>query len=426
MIATMISPEVLLAKAKDWAATDAAERELSDFEDYAVEDGVSWTETHTHFANMGGFVLRSNTNNPDASLERTGSAAQAATSLDSSGGTHQNSLSKSEIPVETSAKPTKTEFNTTSVSQIQSESRSDGLVSSLDPELQHLHYHEPFHLTAGKVLRLRKDGLIKLPPITRDEIEDKSKGDAFVKAIAVAQISWTIFQIALRANRKLAVSQLEIAVVAFSACAIIIYFIIWKRPKGVRVPYTLHQYPGPIPVEVHQSLNAPIAPSEPSLLDDRLFSGILGFRAKKSSQIAGACIANDLMSEEYSYATNMNKFLPYLQGLSVGSMVFGGLHMAAWNLVFPTRSEQIAWRAAALWCFVSPWFVGLSIVVFAIRAEDIESEDAPKWFVPLQRVIFFSYVLARFYLLVQIFRTLWFHPPNAYVATWASNIPHVH
>ena len=35
------------------------------------------------------------------------------------------------------------------------------------------------------------------------------------------------------------------------------------------------------------------------------------------------------------------------------------------------------------------------------------------------------YLLARLYLLVEVFRTLCFLPPDAYISTWAANIPHI-
>jgi hypothetical protein len=35
------------------------------------------------------------------------------------------------------------------------------------------------------------------------------------------------------------------------------------------------------------------------------------------------------------------------------------------------------------------------------------------------------YVLARLFLIVEMFRTLCFLPPNAYMSTWATNIPHL-
>ena len=46
-------------------------------------------------------------------------------------------------------------------------------------------------------------------------------------------------------------------------------------------------------------------------------------------------------------------------------------------------------------------------------------------FVLLIFLILLSYVICRLYLVVEIFRCLYFLPPSAYVATWATNVPHV-
>jgi len=35
------------------------------------------------------------------------------------------------------------------------------------------------------------------------------------------------------------------------------------------------------------------------------------------------------------------------------------------------------------------------------------------------------YILARLFILVEIFRSLCFLPPDTWVATWATNIPHI-
>jgi hypothetical protein len=40
--------------------------------------------------------------------------------------------------------------------------------------------------------------------------------------------------------------------------------------------------------------------------------------------------------------------------------------------------------------------------------------------------LIFLYIIARLALLVEIFRTLFFLPPDAYVSTWASDIPHIY
>jgi hypothetical protein len=39
--------------------------------------------------------------------------------------------------------------------------------------------------------------------------------------------------------------------------------------------------------------------------------------------------------------------------------------------------------------------------------------------------LYFGYVVARLFMIVETFRTLFFLPPSAYIATWASNVPHI-
>ena len=95
---------------------------------------------------------------------------------------------------------------------------------------------------------------MRLPYITEEELQDKSKSDTFVRTIAIVQLIWIGVQIVVRAVRRLAVSQLEIAVIAFAACAIIIYGLNWYKPKGVQTPITLLVYPGEAPYGLHDAL----------------------------------------------------------------------------------------------------------------------------------------------------------------------------
>ena len=59
-----------------------------------------------------------------------------------------------------------------------------------------------------------------------------AKPDSLVRIIAVGQILWVSIQILIRATRHLAVSQLEIAVVAFASCAVTMYGLNWRDVSG--------------------------------------------------------------------------------------------------------------------------------------------------------------------------------------------------
>jgi len=79
-----------------------------------------------------------------------------------------------------------------------------------------------------------EDGHIKrLPQITKEEINNQSKSDIFTKLVTAVQVFSFIVQVVIRRSRNLAISQLELAVTAFSVCAMITYISTLYQPKGV-------------------------------------------------------------------------------------------------------------------------------------------------------------------------------------------------
>jgi hypothetical protein len=391
MLVTVIAPEFILGKAL--GDREDAKNDLEEFQRYAKEDDVPWSMTHSLFANMGGFVIRFNvdrlanyvnetatqTTNPEEGAE----IQRQEISQSSSNGTSSN-------PYIIKA-PIKTAVAKRGVPKWQSREC----------------YNNPFHLCASQILELRRTGLLRrLPYITIEEINDKSKSDSLVRAIAVVQILWTVVQIITRAARHLAVSQLEIAVIAFAVCAIITYALNWNKPKGVLVPHTLLQYRNEIPDQICAFLD------KPRDIDQSWIDAMANLFARITEERLGCPISN---SSHISGGGGAN-----IAGLFVASIVFGGLHLAAWDLVLPTRIEKILWRVASLWCtsaLPGTLFAGiilgeyLNLISFMIVG------------------FFYScnilYALARLFLMVEIFRSLCFLPPDAYTATWATNIPHI-
>jgi len=66
------------------------------------------------------------------------------------------------------------------------------------------------------------------------------------------------------------------------------------------------------------------------------------------------------------------------------------------------------------------WLVGWLLDLFGLS---FETED--KFNTGSNIALALLYIVGRFVLLVEIFRTLLFLPPDAFVTTSASNIPHV-
>ena len=383
MLATVIAPEVLLSKY--WGELEDAKLDLKKLRKFAAKDGVPWTLSHCFFANMGGFVLRTHASGRVG--KRVPDIADAPTEQST-----QQELTLA-IEPDTLIVPTS----------------HDGEGSDPPKSPENTDFPNPYHLTAGDIFALRKSSaLTRLPYISPDELQDRSKSDSLVRTIAVVQILWVSIQILIRAARHLAISQLEIAVVAYATCAVVMYGLNWYKPKGVEVPITIMQYRGEAPRKAFDSLvMVPHADSTDSTLTN--WRTIMRTFLGRPAEPKGAPISNVFTRDD----------LGAWFGLILGSLVFGGIHLAAWKFEFPTRTEQILWWSASLWCTCF-------CVIFSLQAfvlDLISSED--RLFNVGQMVLFFTYVVARLSLLVEVFRTLCFLPPDAYVATWASNVPHI-
>ncbi|OCK90884.1 uncharacterized protein K441DRAFT_665639, partial [Cenococcum geophilum 1.58] len=273
----------------------------------------------------------------------------------------------------------------------------------------------PLVLLGETILEMRRREYIKpLPDITYDELSDKSKGNVFAKTIAISQVSWNTVQIVARVAKGLTVTQLELAVTAFSFCAIITYLLLLKKPQGVQVPTR--------PVHCTQTVHYDLDYDYPSSREEWIL--------QSNSQNSGRYIPwrapwprdhipNDLIER--------NGQLEFYAGIIVGNVVFGAIHVAGWNLVFYNDVERLLWRISSLYITAFPLVLYVFIVAFNFCPPCYKRYSLEKYFhdltasVPLIGI----YIAARLFLVVEYFRTLFFLPPDAYISTWASNIPHI-
>jgi hypothetical protein len=240
---------------------------------------------------------------------------------------------------------------------------------------------------------------------------NKTNRDSLVRLIAVVQIVWTATQIIVRAVRHLAISQLEIAVVAFAVCAIITYALNWSKPKGVQVPCTLLQFRNGLPERICRVLD------KQEKIDESLIDFLAHFFTRDKQGLGGP-LSN--------HSNVQNTGLANL-GFLVTCIVFGSLHLTVWNFIFPTMVEKILRRAASLFCTSPPfWFLIIGIMESVVKLR--KHPPWRLWMTSYQTfflVLTTLYIFARLFLLVEIFRTLCFLPPDAYTSTWATNIPHI-
>lgn len=211
-------------------------------------------------------------------------------------------------------------------------------------------YHGLNHLSSPWIrVLLERKYIDKLPDITEAEIKDKSKGDLFVKIIAVGQILWSIIQIIGRAVKRLPVSPLEVAVVAYAICAVIIYGLFWYKPQRVGVAILiplkdLEPETGPTAAEV-TAAEAAVDEVLKALKD-----------AQKIDWVYGELISDPPQRfapiSPVSETSKINNTV--LWTVLSGAMMFGAVHAVAWNFAFPSRVELIFWRCATIFTTAGP------------------------------------------------------------------------
>ncbi len=108
-------------------------------------------------------------------------------------------------------------------------------------------------------------------------------------------------------------------------------------------------------------------------------------------------------------------------------IIYGALHFLGWHAQFPTTTERLLWRVAAVGV-ASPG-AGLFVLVFlVVVVSGVASLRSSKWEADIYssgesltyQVILFFYMLCSIYLYVESIRQLWYLAPEAYVvASWS-------
>ncbi|KEF63738.1 uncharacterized protein A1O9_01716 [Exophiala aquamarina CBS 119918] len=287
-------------------------------------------------------------------------------------------------------------------------------------------------LSPDTLLALLTDGLLDPSDIpVKAVIEDKGKADSLVKAVALIQALWLLAQCIARAIQHLPITTIEIATLAYIPCAIIISVFWWSKPMDVNEPIPLRIQPEPVELR--------------GMFDDN--------RVQHDQ-------ANPVSVVTYSYqkyplaSVSASAVLSVLDHINIWGLltvffclVFGGLHCLAWNFHFPTPVERLLWRICSIIISVSipaAWLTS-TVVSFVLKRVlpniwygHVQSESyfhstsdrvsVRDWFA-FHRVIhaigLILYVLARLYLIAEMFSSLRSQPAAAYITVeWTNFWPH--
>jgi hypothetical protein len=416
MLVAIIMPEFLIGRAlSDYVA---AHKSLVVLQQY-VRPGEAWTMSHAFFANMGGFVLKrealvqttidqgaanlSNLPQSKPPASQFPVTATAASEL-SHEITHEKSSFQNAIDDKTSLPP-----NAHATARPINETATP--VPNVLP---------PIAVNTAHLRMFLHCGLITgLPQISEVEIKDKSKGDIFVKGCAVFQVLWLIIELVVRKARGLPTSQLEVAILAFSACTFVTYLFWLEKPQNVGVPFYL---------EAARPFNADYYSQDNHVLRELNTSGLFESTLFYTSSEPSATFRNDrvhpdeaLWISEYIGPMRMAYIFQASElGFIIGGVIFGALHCIAWDYQFPTTIERTLWRAAAIiTAALLPIYYLLLLGLWRVHRMDGVTDVMLGW------VSILVYTSARLYILVEIFRSLFYLPPGAFIGTWSSSIPHI-
>ncbi|KAJ7913785.1 hypothetical protein B0H13DRAFT_1873642 [Mycena leptocephala] len=238
------------------------------------------------------------------------------------------------------------------------------------------------------------------PIATRKQLEDSDLGPEFLKAIRNVDSEdimdkriWFTMQCVARIHQHLAVTELEVATLAFAVVNLFTWLLWWDKPLDVQRPMVV----GPPKSPDAQ----PIIPRGPP-------SGFL-------YGVFGVVIDN-----EHNYDPFCQPQYPH-SGATVGvtalvGTVFGAIHCTAWNTDFPTTTEMWIWRSASLVITAVP--VVLAQIIFLLTAMEETTFDETILGRKTLRILVIAlvggvpiYIIARLILLVLPLTALRCSPP---------------
>lgn len=282
-------------------------------------------------------------------------------------------------------------------------------------------------LATRELERFVHEGSVEMPVIMQADIEDRSKGDALSKGIAILQLVWFVLQLVARYVQNLPMTLLELDTLAIATLASIAYGFWWKKPKDVGRPHAVYWKATVSPPSelAYDKVDAIFSAEGWSYLLFRHIYPVLDLMGSGPFNSPRAVHSRRVPSVGGYDKENVyyNQITILLIGCLSGA-VFGGIHCLGWNVLFQGRAEQILWRAASLTIV----FVPVSIFLFcscAIWLNGSNDIGGATTFVTAIASCF-MYIVARVTLIVLILMGFGSLPPGIYdTVAWTKFIPHL-
>ena len=226
---------------------------------------------------------------------------------------------------------------------------------------------------------------------TEADILDRSKSDRFAKSITILQVSYFCVSCFVRLGKHLPITLLELGTLGFAACSMVSYAVLFKKPRAVNSTVIL------------PDLKLGACPSASKIVKDN----------------------GPLLKSAGTAKWKSDTWIPTI----LLSVVLGAIHIAGWNLAFPSQLDRWLWRSCAIASAASPLlWMGLSLPLLAMTLTNFSDSAimAGVWATWVQQAILVVvYVISRTVLMSLMVRSLFFLPPEAFTTTWETSIPHL-
>ncbi|KAJ7910820.1 hypothetical protein B0H13DRAFT_2485145 [Mycena leptocephala] len=254
--------------------------------------------------------------------------------------------------------------------------------------------------------------LVGIKNVEAKDITDKSKGDVLSKGLAMMQGLWFAAQCLARVHQRLAVTELEVATLAFAVVNVFIWLLWWDKPLDVQRQIVV----GPAKPPDVQPISAVRIP-----LYVRFYNVILGIANYYDYNSPSSTSVPSFWSlPTYELDDLKGFFLPFaIEALVV--IVFGSIHCAAWNADFSTTVEMWMWRSCSSLVVAIPAVFLILGKLTAVIDVDWEAALHIGLYAPIP-----IYVIARLVLIILPLVALRSLPPGALMeVTWSVYIPHL-
>lgn len=223
-----------------------------------------------------------------------------------------------------------------------------------------------------------------------EDIMDKSKGDALSKGLAMVQGLWFTTQCLARVHQHLAVTELEVATLAFAVVNVFIWLLWWNKPLDVQRQIVVGpaKPPNALPIMV-----VPVA------FQNRFLSAIEGhWDISEYDPLSSTSVPSfwSLLRDE------IGDIQGYVAPLAIEALVgtvFGAIHCAAWNADFPTAVERWMWRSCSSLIVAVPVVILLCAVL--VLFTDINKSQLGKAMTIIGLIVPIPiYIIARLVLII--------------------------